>query len=394
MIYLHTGRPGSGKTLSAIERGLAWVKEGRRVFVLGLAECDYEKTGFQPFEGDLSDWSSKLGPHDVLIVDEVQRWLPKGMTFRSVPSWVEELTRNRHKGVDLLFTTQDPRLIDSFVRRLVNEHRDFVAHWNKKKAKIYTWPIGVEEPDKPGQRKRADVAKWTYPPELFGLYKSAEVHTGVAVVPQKIKLFRRAAMVAVVCLVVGFLIVKFGFMDKASRASAAASSSAAHVVSQESSGLFGGLGGKERKPLTLEEWLERLKPRMEGLLWSAPLYDDRRPVSEPETYCMAMEGRKCSCISEQGTRVSMSYNMCMSIVHNGVYNPYRKPRDDRYRSQGDRAREATQDGVAKSVDGSMVSRDAMPVAAPLASAARSAASTGSNPVQVPQPSSRMDAASW
>src|SRR5580765_7143830 len=76
-----------------------------------------------------------------------------------------------------------------------------------------------------------------------------------------------------------------------------------------------------------------MTPRVDGLLWTAPLFDDRKPEARPETYCMAMENGPCKCITEQGTRLKLPEDRCRDIAVNGVYNPYKRAdvqrKDDR-----------------------------------------------------------------
>jgi len=354
VIYLHSGDIGSGKTLSAVERGMAWVKEGRRVFELGVNECNHEATGIQPFPTTLDRWFEPLQPGDVLIVDEIQDHLPKGFTARSVPEWVKLFAKSRHRGVDLLWITQDPRNMDSFPRRLVNEHRHYVNKWGGEEAKVFVWPSGVEEPDSSTEKKRDDKFDWKYPKELYGLYKSAEAHTRKKYTPRQVKLLRWSLAAAAVCVLVAVLVVKFKFM----------SASAAHdakpsLLAVSPASMFEQPESKGRHVLSKAEWVARMVPRVDGLLWTAPLFDDRKPVSEPETYCMAMEPDRCACISEQGTKIKMQYDACMSIVRNGVYNPYRKPRQERQPFEA--RREPNSSAVV--VQAPVVEKE--PVAAPL-----------------------------
>ena len=322
MIYLHSGRPGSGKTLSAVERAIEWKSQGRRVYELGVNGLDHAATGIEPFPGTFEQWADLLQPGDCLVVDEVQRQLPKGLTRMSVPAWCEALTRNRHQGIDMLWTTQDPRNVDAFPRRLVNEHRHYVNKWGRDEAVVYTWPDGVDEPDSQSEKNRADKSKWKYPKQLFALYTSAQVHTRKPSTPRMLKVLRVSMVVAIVCLLAAVFVL-WRWFSKApephpvkSEAPVSAFPSLPSLMDEK---------GRSRHVLTDEEYFARLNPRLPGFLWTAPLYDDRKPVSEPETYCMAVEDGRCGCISEQGTKISMPVEQCRSIAVNGVYNPYRRP---------------------------------------------------------------------
>lgn len=325
MIELRTGLPGSGKTLSLIEAIVAYRKEGRRVFVEGIRGLDFAATGAEPYTAKLSDWATALESGDVLVVDEVQRFLPKGMTTRSTPAWVEELTRNRHLGVDLLFATQDALNIDAFVRRLVNTHRHYVNLYGGQKAKVYFWQDGVHEPDKAADKKKAEASKWKYPVARFPLYKSAELHTRKGRIPKAVKW---AAAGAVACVM--FAAAAWWVMGGLGKHSAAAVSSVPAKVDPRGSGalvptFFGGESGKERHYLSKQEWFARMEPRVPGVYWSEPLFDERKAVSQPELYCMSVDNGTCKCISEQGTDVQVSGMLCREIALHGMYNPFKAP---------------------------------------------------------------------
>lgn len=326
MINLHSGRPGSGKTLCAIERGIAWFAEGRKVYYLGINGLDEAKTGFVPFPGTLDQWQQLLEPGSVLIVDEIQQYIRRGVTRVTVPDWIEALTRNRHLGIDMLWTTQDPKNIDAFIRRLINEHRHFVNRWGAPKATVYVWHDGVEEVDSNSERDRADKQTWKYPIELYGLYTSAQLHTRKKTTPRKLKILYVSLVVAALCTVLAVYIAH-SFSTKAGAGRSPAPPAKVGLHDQKPDSLFASLSGdmKAKKTLSVEEWEATLRPRIEGLLWTAPAFDDRKPVSEPDTYCMAMENGPCKCITEQGTRIKVRDEQCRRIATDGFYNPYKKP---------------------------------------------------------------------
>lgn len=72
--------------------------------------------------------------------------------------------------------------------------------------------------------------------------------------------------------------------------------------------------------------------------WTAPIYDQRPTVTDPQLYCISsMEGldgqgnhaeASCRCMTEQGTLYELSQPECRTLARNGpVYNPYRQRRD-------------------------------------------------------------------
>lgn len=67
----------------------------------------------------------------LMIVDEAQ--FPFKVTGRGqTPEWVEKLATHRHLGLDFVLITQNPMLLDTFPRKLVDRHfhviRKFGTH--------------------------------------------------------------------------------------------------------------------------------------------------------------------------------------------------------------------------------------------------------------------------
>ncbi|WP_199101140.1 hypothetical protein [Dyella sp. ASV21] len=84
-------------------------------------------------------------------------------------------------------------------------------------------------------------------------------------------------------------------------------------------------GGGDSKPKRPDDLVGWLKPRIAGQPWTAPAYDDRQVVSEPEVYCIAADDGRCSCITEQGTKYAMDHTLCRLTASEGNYNPTRRP---------------------------------------------------------------------
>jgi len=337
MIYLYTGLPGAGKTLRAIWRGMQLKAEGRRVFALDVNGLDFAATGIELYDASLEEWATSLQPNDALIVDEVQTYLPPANFRKVLPKWIEELTRNRHKGVDLIFITQHPMNMDGFVRRLVTQHEHLISVFGGPEANVYRWESCNEDPDADSQKAKADKSKWPYPKEVFGYYKSAQLHTRKKSLPRKVYLMYAAIVFAVLAL--GFGAWKLSSMmhaakDKAVQAGAVVGPSA-FASSQVASG--------KRSHLPDAEWLGQWKPRVEGVMWSSPGFDDRKVQSDPELYCMiGNDTGSCRCVTEQGTHAVVSLDACRSYVKNGgIYNPFRRPpREERRGDLKDTARPA------------------------------------------------------
>lgn len=189
MIDLHTGIPGSGKTLSMVEE-LAklqkrWEKfpdEARPIFVhnikdLALPHAVMPLISVQVHRGGESvlvpDWD--LMPDGSLaIIDEAQNLFPPRSSQSAMPAHVAWLNTHRHKGFDIWFTTQHPKLIDSSVRALVGRHKHFRRLFGGRRAVVYEWDACS---DSLGGMKTAVKTYYPYPKKVFEWYKSAEIHT-------------------------------------------------------------------------------------------------------------------------------------------------------------------------------------------------------------------------
>lgn len=332
MIYLRTGLPGSGKTLRTIWEAMATVESGREVYALNVNGLDYEFTGIKPAPiDDLSEWQS-LPSGCVLIVDECQRYLPPTASNVKQPDWVEALTRNRHAGIDLHLVTQHPRLINYYVRELVNYHEHLTRlEGNFPSARVY-YGEGLLDLSRKGPPRDAAFRLWRYPKDVFGVYRSAEVHTVKRYIPQRLKFV--AAGLVVACLAIWLAVWAMGSITpsagqvEAVKYDAPASAPTVSALDKLDLGLSRiDSGGRDRPRIsTAAEYAAAHTPLIEGMPWTAPAYLDREVTSEPEIFCMSSETKGCRCVTEQGTKVYIREAVCRTIVREGVYNPYRRPR--------------------------------------------------------------------
>lgn len=320
MIYLRTGLPGSGKTLRTIEQGLQFKREGRRVFAMNVNGLDYAATGFEEWTKGLEAWQ-ELPQGAVLIVDEVQAFLKPRGPQATPPDWIEALTRNRHYGIDLLLVTQDAMLIDAYVRRLVNYHEHLVRmDGGLNRSRVYATE-GLMDITKAGVPSHAEFSLWSFPPPLFEVYTSAKAHTVRKRVPQALKFAAYGALV--VLAAVWWIVSSFaGRIDEAEAAKPPTPEPVPIPVAapiQPARGLF---EREQRGPMTTAEWLQQHVPRVQGMPWSAPVYDGFRPEAPPRMFCMIGGRSGCACFTEQVTRIPMDDGVCRAIVKDGLYDPF------------------------------------------------------------------------
>lgn len=315
MIRFLSGQPGHGKTLRALVLAMEFKKQGRVVYVEGIKDLDFDKTGFLPLE-DPKDWEN-LPDGAVILVDECYRHFPNRSAQSKTPPHVEAMARHRHRGFDFILVSQDPaKQVDPFLRGLVDEHTHVRRKFGTHNVVLKTWDHFQSNPLASDGRN----VVWRYPKDVFSWYTSATMHTVKRSMPWWV--FVIVPLVAFVGYV-GWHIKSGGFLTNGDTAQKAASAAGGTAIA--------GHTGDER-PLTTDEYLARMEPRIYGQPWTAPLYDQADPVAKPEIYCMS-SAVKCTCITEQGTIYRLKQAVCRTIARVGNYNPYRDPpREGRYSS--------------------------------------------------------------
>ena len=340
MITLITGVPGSGKTLSVVSDLAKKVKKewaGRKIFTHGIPELTIptEKIPEGHSINDMNVWLQYPENNgSVVIIDEAQNIFPPRSSGSKTPELVEWLHVHRHSGVDIILITQMPGRIDKQVRDLVGAH----YHIHKTPLGVrmrYFWDYCENSPKSGMKNARPEVYK--FDKKAFGLYKSAEIHTKV-----KTPKSRVLWVIPVALVVFGFtaymgysLLSGFGSPEKA----ASENSSVSSVVEAPSDDfkksvkdkstmagkeIGGQIAPSQNKNLTEE----MLKPKIDGLVESKPLYDSIRQVKQLEYPVACISGGKsgCSCYSSQGTVIKeIDKKTCNDYAKNGMpFNPYKE----------------------------------------------------------------------
>ena len=312
-ITLVTGLPGHGKTLYTLAR---WKPEaekaGRPVFHNNIPGLSIP--GWQPWE--VKDWE-KLPAGSLMIVDEAQFAFPvtgRGQT----PEWVQKLATHRHLGLDFIVITQNPMLLDSFVRRLVDRHFHVVRKFGTKFATVYEFVNGVKD-DVSKNRGDGIRHEFRYPKDVYDWYKSAELHTVKSRIPARVWML-------LILPVLFFALVWIGYqrmqpdsrqeeMNKALGLNAPVNRSSTQTGSAPSSGY---VRGKEQ--LTTADYVKAYTPRLEGLAHTAPIYDGvTQPQQAPYPAACIASKKKCQCYSQQSTKLDMSDSLCRQLAEGGFF---------------------------------------------------------------------------
>lgn len=343
MITLITGVPGSGKTLSVVSDLAKKVKKewaGRKIFTHGIPELTIptEKIPEGHTINDMNVWLQYPENNgSVVIIDEAQNIFPPRSSGSKTPELVDWLHVHRHSGVDIILITQMPGRIDKHVRDLVGAH----YHIHKTPLGVrmrYFWDYCENSPKSGMKNARIEVYK--FDKKAFGLYKSAEIHTKVKT-PKS-----RVLWVIPIALIVFGLTSYMGYSllsGLGSPEKADSENSSVSVVDVPSDDLkktvkdksvvagqeIGGqIAPSQNKNLTED----MLKPKIEGMVESKPLYDSIRQVKQLEYPVACISGGKsgCSCYSSQGTVIKeIDKKTCNDYAKNGMpFNPYKEQNRD------------------------------------------------------------------
>lgn len=331
-IVLVTGLPGHGKTLYTLAKYKAVHEpppkgETRQVFHCQGEKDPARRGELKGIPGLVLPWTpwhpakwEDLAPGSLLIVDEAQFVFPVRPGRGEPPDWIGALATHRHEGVDIVIITQHPSLIDTFVRRLVDQHFHVVRKFGTKFATVHEFPTGVREnPDK--SRKDSIRHDWRYPKAVFDLYKSAEVHTVKARLPARLWVGIGAVVVA---LGASWMLVQ----RLASKTDAPTEAASGKPAAKRGSEPAGAAPGVQRVPGTPggvrdgAQWVSNFAPRVAGLPHTAPAFDElTKPQEAPyPAYCVSLgPAYPCKCYTQRGTGLAVPRATCESIAKDGFF---------------------------------------------------------------------------
>lgn len=320
MLDLITGLPGNAKTAFTISHVKAWSeRENRPVYYSGIAGLTLPWTEIEP-----EKWM-ECPPGSIIVIDECQRIFRNRSINAAAPKYVTDLETHRHLGVDIVFITQHPMLIDPALRRLVGRHRHLVRIWGMEASTIHEWNAVKEGCDKPAMRKDSEKRKWVFDKSVYPLYRSAEMHTMKRSIPMRFKLLLLVPLVVIAAgWFVWYLLVKKP-QDKAIAArehTGQVSPSGASVGSASASGSDG--RDKVTDPVAdAKQYVFEQTPRVVGLPQTAPKYDElTKPTSVPVPAACVQRASGCKCYTQQGTSLDVGNQICRDIVKNGFFEEF------------------------------------------------------------------------
>lgn len=311
MITLLTGLPGNGKTLFALWHVKKYSEaENRKVYYSGISNLQLPWELVEP-----EKWHD-LPPGSIIVIDEAQTVFPKKPNGASLPDFYSKLAVHRHKGFDIFLITQHPSLVDNFVRQLCGRHYHTIRKFGMSRSTIYEWSAVNAAPQSATSHKNAITLKWAYPTEVYGYYKSAEVHTVKRSIPAK--------LILAILFVIG--VACFGYYMLMTYQDRALKKQAETVASSSSSSpVLPGPGGLSPVPVLspmdqAKLYVAANTPRVSGLPHTAPKYDEiTKPVRAPVPSMCVATTNKCKCFSQQATPMDVPFVMCTQFARHGFF---------------------------------------------------------------------------
>ena len=120
----------------------------------------------------LFNWWMWAQPGDLIVVDEVQYIVPRGTLGRKPPPYIALLEVHRHYGIDFIFITQHPQLLDTTIRNLVGMHRHVRSVMGSSLCMVYAW----DHASNTERLSSANKSPFKRKPEHYALFKSAAAH--------------------------------------------------------------------------------------------------------------------------------------------------------------------------------------------------------------------------
>lgn len=320
MIDLITGLPGNSKTLFVI----AWLRkfakdENRQVFYSGIALTEEGKQELGWIEINPMEWM-EVPPNSIVVVDECQK-IFRNRSLGQVPGkHVTDLETHRHLGIDLVFITQHPSLIDPAIRRLTGRHRHFIRIWGSEASTVHKWDSVRDNCDKSAARKDSEKLTWKFDKSVYPLYKSAEVHTVKRSIPLRVKLLLLVPFILIAC---GYGAYKLLMPKKTATDPAPAS---------QNSPVSGQVVQSAGKPVVdpiadAKQYMFMQTPRVADVAYTAPKYDElTKPTAVPVPAACIHSGDRCKCYTQQATPLNVPRDQCIAIAHDGYFQEFEPQR--------------------------------------------------------------------
>jgi len=341
MLTLITGTPGAGKTLFTLqlvqkeskpEKG----QQRRPIFLHNIKDVDYGY--FHANSLKEPDKWYELPEQSLIVFDEAQFVFPQRKKDEK-PEKVEQFAVHRHRGYDIIITTQDPMNVDVFIRRMCGRHFHIHRILGRETATVYEFDHYESNPTGFHEKKQA-ISKFPfkYPKKLYERYKSATQHTVKKRTPLRLYL-----LPVLLVVVIGLIVFAIGrIKDRADGTFAEETLASTNESGLLSAGLGGGKAVKEWQIPSRENYLRLYQPIVPGLAHTAPIYDDLwQPNTFPKPFCIIYQededsplDSSCKCYTQQITTYETSDEICRYWVRNGFFDQTKDEKRESERERG------------------------------------------------------------
>lgn len=327
-----TGLPRTGKTLFTIVhvKQLA-EKEKRQVYTCNIPEVKIE--GWK--EIDHPDKWMDVENGAIIIIDELQDFWGMASPGAKVPLPILELSKHGKRGIDFYIITQEPSLVHKTPRSLAAFHYYVVRAFGTETAVIHKFSRMQDHPER--IKKNFEKIIFRYPKEAFGVkdketgqylispwYKSADVHNIKRKLPAKLLALPIVALVAAGMIWAAISLFS-GTINKAKGSSPTAAGARPGQTSPGTNQLAPAQPG-QGETQTAAEYVQSFQPRIEGLPYTAPRYDDvTKATTAPFPAACVNMGKRCECYTQQGTKLQTPKELCAQIVAGGFFMDWTPP---------------------------------------------------------------------
>lgn len=315
MLSLITGVPGAGKTSNMLWDFLQDTS-GRPRFCTPIRGFDPIAHGVGELD-TLEHWQD-LPDGALVLVDECQQYLRPRKSGGVLPDWIAAFETHRHRGFDFWFITQNPGLIDSHVRKLVQSHVHFHRAFNMKATTRYEWEQIQPNPDLDGARAKALSRRIKPNSEVFKVYESTVLDTHTSRLPWKWILTLGGALLFIVAVAVylRFWMAGLGHVDKAPAPAAAVAGAVVPAVA--------GVAGVGGVVSGAHSTVSSMTPRVPGMPWTAPQFDDLTVPTDFPRIAACVQSRRtgCRCYTQQATVLDVAPQVCQVVVTKGAFDPW------------------------------------------------------------------------
>lgn len=335
MLHLVTGKTGNGKglfLLSEVEKRR--VNENRQVFYTGIPELKFNWTEFP----NARDWF-KLPPNSIIVIDEAAAAFPVRPNSSATPEYISQFEFFRKSGFDIYIATQDPTFIDNHIRKLVDVHFHLMRVFGKEVSvlhKFFTCKSDVEK-----SRAGSISSDFHFPKELYGQYKSAEVHNIKAQPPFRYYLKYIIPVIVVLLIIAAYFSFRSAIHHSENNKTENQAVGAISMQQSNQTKGFNSNGAMHNEKLNeaddLLNYYQVSKPRIASLPLTAPKYDEvTKPTIAPVPAACVQMGKRCDCYTQQGTKMITEVTFCENVVKNGYFVDFdnEPKRDNRQNAQG------------------------------------------------------------